>query len=209
MSSPRPYHHGNLRAALVAAGVELARAGGPDAVVLREACRRVGVSHNAAYRHFPDRDALVKEVAAQAMSELARLMERLTQDAAGADAQARSRAGIEATGRAYIRFALSEPGLFRTAFGVPPGMDPLGVGEGGGDSGLGPFGLLGRALDRLVDSGVLAPKRRPDAELTAWSAVHGLSMLLIDGPLRALPAAERERVIERLLADTTRGLTAP
>src|SRR5436305_9833089 len=74
------YHHGNLRAALIDAGVELAQAGGPDAVVVREASRRVGVSHNAAYRHFPDRDTLVRAVAERSMGELAGLMEHLIDD---------------------------------------------------------------------------------------------------------------------------------
>ena len=56
------YHHGDLRRALLEAGTDLAREGGPDKVVLREATRRVGVSANAAYRHFADRDALLDEV---------------------------------------------------------------------------------------------------------------------------------------------------
>ena len=61
----RPYHHGNLRETLVAAGVELARTGGPDAVVLRAVSRQAGVSHNAAYRHFADHDELLAAVAAR------------------------------------------------------------------------------------------------------------------------------------------------
>ena len=52
----RGYHHGNLRQALVDAGVELARTGGPNAVLLRAAARQVGVSHNAAYRHFANQE---------------------------------------------------------------------------------------------------------------------------------------------------------
>jgi AcrR family transcriptional regulator len=203
----RPYHHGNLRAALIEAGVELAREGGPDAVVLREACRRVGVSHNAAYRHFPDRDALLKAVAADAMSALARLIEQRVEAVRAPNERARSRAALEATGRAYVEFALSEPGLFRTAFSVPEHEEPLATGEGVGDSGLGPFGLLGRGLDDLLAAGVLSPERRPGAEYTAWSGVHGVSMLLLDGPLRALAADVREAVIERVLADIGRGVS--
>ena len=69
------YHHGNLRPALVEAAVELARVSGPDGVVLREVARQTGVSHNAAYRHFADRDELLAEVAALGMSRLADAME--------------------------------------------------------------------------------------------------------------------------------------
>src|SRR3954469_7865232 len=70
----QPYHHGNLRPVLVDTAVELARTAGPDAVVLREVARRAGVSHNAAYRHFADRAALLGEVSGRAMADLERAM---------------------------------------------------------------------------------------------------------------------------------------
>src|SRR5678809_425710 len=73
-SETRGYHHGNLRAALVEAGVELARTGGPNAVVLRAASRRAGVSHNAVYRHFANQEDLLAAVAQRCMSELSLLM---------------------------------------------------------------------------------------------------------------------------------------
>ncbi len=69
------YRHGDLRRALLAAGIELARQGGPDAVVLREATRRAGVVPNAAYRHFASRDDLLQAVRAFALSSLAMAME--------------------------------------------------------------------------------------------------------------------------------------
>src|SRR3954464_6149728 len=69
------YRHGDLRAALLAAGLDLAREGGPDAVVLREATRRVGVSPNAAYRHFSDRAALLAAVSDPAQALVADRME--------------------------------------------------------------------------------------------------------------------------------------
>ena len=70
-----PYHHGQLREALIVAAVELARTAGPEAVVLRAAARAANVSHNAAYRHFEDRDALLRAVCGRCMSELAARME--------------------------------------------------------------------------------------------------------------------------------------
>ncbi len=72
----------------------------------------------------------------------------------------------------------------------------------------GPLGLLTRSLDRLQTTGAMPPERRPNAELTAWSAVHGLSMLLLEGPLRGLPDHLRDDLIERVLIDVSRGLTA-
>lgn len=209
MTPKAAYHHGNLRAALIEAGAELARAGGPDAVVVREASRRVGVSHNAAYRHFPDRDALLKAVAERSMSQLAGLMEKLIADIDPSDrSAAAANRRLRATGRAYVKFALGEPGLFRTAFAVSPRLEHFGPGEGAGETGLNPYELLNRQLDELVQAGGLPPERRPYADTTAWSAVHGISMLMLDGPLRALPEAEREVAVNSLLDTIERGLAS-
>src|ERR1700683_3286000 len=106
------YHHGNLRAALLDAAFELASEGGPDAVVLREASRRVGVSLNAGYRHFLDRDALLAEVGIECMRRLALLMEEMIGEVDPGDHGVEAaRARLRATGRAYVIFALTEPGL--------------------------------------------------------------------------------------------------
>jgi AcrR family transcriptional regulator len=204
------YHHGNLRAALLDAAFELAREGGPDAVILREASRRVGVSHNAGYRHFPDRDALLAEVGIECMRQLALLMEQLIDEVDPEDTSlAAARARLRATGTAYVRFALTEPGLFRTAFclsGLHPSEDRPGSG-GTGESGLGPFELLQRQLDELLDAGGVVPERRPYADYAAWSMVHGFSMLALE-PLREMPAAERDAALERLLEVFEAGLAA-
>src|SRR5215469_15861023 len=111
---------GTVRDGLVAAGLELARAGGPDAVVLREATRTVGVVPNAAYRHFADRDELLAAVCIEAMGELAARMAADVARVRGkyGDAGA-ARRRLRAIGRAYLEFARDEPGLFATAFAVP------------------------------------------------------------------------------------------
>ncbi len=111
------YRHGDLRHALIAAGTELARVGGPDAVVLREATRRVGVAPNAAYRHFTDRRALLEAVCSAAQSLLAVAIEQeLARVRAAGDPADIARARLRACGTGYLRFAQKEPGLFRTAF---------------------------------------------------------------------------------------------
>jgi AcrR family transcriptional regulator len=200
------YRHGDLRRALIEAGIELARSGGPDAVVLREATRRAGVVPNAAYRHFASRQELLRAVRSAALSALAIAMERelagLGRFRRPAD---RARASLRAIGTGYLRFAQAETGLFRTAFGVPVDVEQLAE-PGKGESGLNPFELLGAALDRLVETGVLSLERRPGAEYLAWSAVHGLAMLVIEGPLRGLAPNQAEEIGERLLDMVEKGL---
>ncbi|WP_239309300.1 TetR/AcrR family transcriptional regulator [Frankia sp. Cj3] len=204
---PRPYHHGQLREALVNAGVALARADGPEAVVLRAATRAAGVSHNAAYRHFADRDELLRAVCERCMSQLALLMEqRIDALPSDTDPMVTAWARLDALGRAYVEFATTEPGWFQTAFAVPRTTRAFAAGEGTGASGLGPYELLGSRLDELVETGAIPPERRPGAEYAAWSAVHGLSTLLNDGPLRDLPDAERERALGAVLDVVARGL---
>jgi AcrR family transcriptional regulator len=203
----RPYHHGDLRRALLDAGVHLAQAGGPEAVVLRAATRAAGVAPNAAYRHFADRDALLGAVSLHAQAQVAAAMEQeLAQVAACEDPLDRARAALRAVGAGYLRFARAEPGLFRTAFSVNDDLrhaaDPAGRGPGGRT----PFELLGDALDELVDAGGLAPEHRRGADLLAWSAVHGLATLLLTGPLRGLDAATVDALDRRLLDMVERGL---
>lgn len=196
---------GRVRAGLIAAGVDLARAGGPEAVVLREATRRVGVAPNAAYRHFADRDALLLAVCAVAMREMAAQMEAaLSAVGTPSDSSAGSAPRFRAIGRTYVAFALAEPGLFATAFAVPRHLDyPVADAGSGGRS---PLEILRDELDRLVEVGALPPARRPGAEYAVWSGVHGLAVLLSQGPLRDLPPYEASRLVEDLLAHLARGL---
>jgi len=201
------YHHGDLQRTLLDAGIALARSGGPDAVVLREATRRAGVVPNAAYRHFSSRHALLQAVRSAALAALAIAMEkelaRLRRGKQGADL---ARASLRAIGVGYLRFARTEPGLFRTAFGVPGDPKAGGDVSPAGPSGLGPFRLLGAALDGMVEAGLLPPDRRPGAEYLAWSAVHGLATLVLEGPLRRLTRAQARRIEHRLLDMVEQGL---
>lgn len=204
------YRHGDLQRALLDAGIDLARSGGPAAVTLREATRRAGVVPNAAYRHYASRDALLQAVRRTALAALAVAIEdQLARLRTTADAAASARASLRAVGSGYLKFARAEPGLFRTAFSVPDALQGAAVAEKAGASGLNPFQLLGAALDRFVDAGLLPPQRRLGAEYLAWSAVHGLAMLIIDGPLRAMSASQQTLVLQRLLDMVEQGLVAP
>ncbi len=188
---------GAVRDGLVAAGLELARTGGPDAVILREATRMVGVVPNAAYRHFADRDELLAAVCTAAMNELA---ERMSAGVArvrgkyGDPAAARRRLG--AIGTAYLEFARQEPGWFATAFALPQrhDYDPPG-GDGSGPDRW-PLGQLRSALDELVNAGMLDRRRRDGIEYPIWSTVHGLAVLTTQGPLRDITEASRRRIEE-------------
>ena len=200
------YRHGDLRNALLAVGLELARDGGPDAVVLREATRRAGVAPNAAYRHFADRGALLEAVCAAAQARLAIAIEaELAAPPDTGDPVERARARLRAVGTGYLRFAQDEPGLFRT-FWVPADLTQAGDPARAGRSGLTPYQHLSAALDGLVAASALPAERRPGAEFLAWSAVHGLALLLIDGPLRALDKAVVADIRRRLLDMVEHGL---
>ncbi|OWT59082.1 TetR/AcrR family transcriptional regulator [Candidimonas nitroreducens] len=201
------YRHGDLRRALLDAGIALARAAGPDAVVLREATRRAGVVPNAAYRHFASREDLFQAVRAAALAELAVAMEReIARIPAGLPAVEAARARLRAVGQGYLKFARAEPGLFHTAFSGPEEVEGDTDPAKAGRSGMNPFQLLSSALDELSACGALPAARRPGAEYLAWSAVHGLALLVADGPLRNVTAAQRNAIAERLLDMVEKGI---
>ena len=188
---------GAVRDGLVAAGLELARAGGPDAVVLREATQMVGVVPNAAYRHFADRDELLAAVSTAAMRELAARMATGTGRVRGKYGDpAAARRRLRAIGRAYLEFARQEPGLFATAFALPH-QHAYDAPEGRAGQDPPPLDQLRAVLDELADAGVLSRRRRAGLEYPIWSTVHGLAVLTGQGPLRELPDATR-RHLEKL-----------
>lgn len=202
------YRHGDLRRALLNAGIDLARAGGPQAVVLREATRRAGVVPNAAYRHFAGREDLLEAVRASALAALAVAMENeLAGLYRGGRREDLALASLRAVGRGYLRFAVTQTGLFRTAFSIPAAVEDDLDSAKAGTSGLNPFQLLGSALDLMVSAQILPAQRRPGAEYLAWSAVHGLALLLIDGPLKTAPARQAESLGQRLLEMVEKGLS--
>lgn len=185
----------------------MAREGGPDAVVLREATRQAGVSPNAAYRHFADRTALVTAVSDAALGLAAEAIER-EWDAvpASLSADQLAHAHLCAVGIGYLRFARDEPGLFRAAYTVPTNLAQALSPQKAGPSGRTPFQLLSIALDELVAVGSLPPERRPGAELLAWSSVHGLAMLALEGPFRELDEKTLRGAGQRLVEMVDRGL---
>jgi AcrR family transcriptional regulator len=201
------YRHGDLYRTLLEAAVELARKGGKDAIVLREVTRQAGVAPNAAYRHFADLKSLLRAAAMAAQAELATCMEKeLAKIKPSGDKVQDARAQLRAVGTGYLKFSQAEPGLFRLAFSehadLSNATNPASTGSGG----LTPFQILSVALDALVEAGQLPKERREAAEFFAWSAVHGLAMLQIDGPLRGLEPVQTEAIGQRLIDVVERGL---
>ncbi|MCA3720220.1 TetR/AcrR family transcriptional regulator [Phenylobacterium sp.] len=187
MTKRKGYHHGNLRAGLVAAGLELVRKDGASALTTRACAQWNGVSSSAVFRHFRDRPALLRAVAAEGFAMLARTT---AIDDPGLTRQDR----LLAIGGAYLRFAINEPNLFRLMYGgdaldtTDPNPDPD----------------LEAAADPLLAQTALAAGAEGDTSdprtLLAWSIVHGLAMLTLDNQLEGLvPSDPRERA-ERLEA---------
>lgn len=161
---------------------------------MREVTRAVGVSPNAAYRHFADRRDLLRAVAAEAQLALARAI-RARIDAAPADLSP-AEAAIERLrriGLAYIDFARDERGLFSLAFAVQDEQPSAGI-VTLDDEVVAPFQLLLDALDAMRDAGALDPARRPHAEWACWATVHGFAEIAVHGPLQWQP----EPVIDAL-----------
>jgi AcrR family transcriptional regulator len=169
----QPYHHGDLRRALVVAARALLEESGPEALSLRDVARRVGVSHNAPYRHFPTRQALLAAVAAEGFAALSDRMAALPA-APGAPPGLGALPGLAAGFRCYLGFARDQPGLFRLMFDgtVEKSADPAlrAASEQSYDG-------LRRAVHRI------APAADRAAVVTVWTQMHGLALVTISGQL--------------------------
>ncbi|MDX1375809.1 MAG: TetR/AcrR family transcriptional regulator, partial [Burkholderiales bacterium] len=155
----RNYHHGDLRAEILRAAAQVLEEQGIGAISLREAARRAGVSHNAPYRHFADRDALLAALAADGFARLGEALESST--------------GARARGEAYVRFALEQPQRFRLMFG---GLLRLDAHAGLRAAAAQTYAGLVRAFEPIAGR-----DGAPTAAAAAWSLTHGLAQLLLDG----------------------------
>jgi len=152
------YHHGDLRAAVLAAAGKLIEKEGLAGISVREAARRAGVSHNAPYRHFSDRNALLDALVAEGFRELKQALD--------------GRSGRE-LGEAYVRFALERPERFRLMFRGRPAKggspDPHSQAQATFGALQGTFASVGADAEY--------------AAAAAWALVHGLAYLILDGHL--------------------------
>lgn len=174
------YHHGDLREALIGAGLELlAEGGSPDGIGLRAVARRVGVSQSAPYAHFSSKRALLAAVAERGFRLFAQNMRRR---AAGAHDARETLVGLA---QGYVEFAETHPALFRLMFGheISELEDEPGLREAAENS----YVLLQEATESYLAQTGGAPATAPVKALAAWSLVHGLAHLLLE---RKIDSAE-------------------
>lgn len=165
VSTSKSYHHGDLRAALLDAGLTALESTRIEDLSLRQIARDVGVSATAVYRHFPDKRALLTAMAAAGIERLAD-QQRRAADAAPHD-------GFGATGRAYVRFALANPALFRLIFAYtcPDGETVFGN------------SMAAQMLQHYARESTASEDEARRLVVQAWAVVHGLAMLMLDGQL--------------------------
>jgi len=195
MSSRRSYHHGDLREALLRAAIDLVADVGPRGFTLREAARRAGVSHNAPYRHFRDKEELLAAVAAEGFRELTRAM------LGAAASQPTALERLSRSGLAYVAFALRRPEHFAVMFDTPfSSADYPECAEAAKEA----FETLVRFVEACQQDGSLPPGDTLRRALAAWSLVHGIAKLAI---ARRLPFQSSAAVLQ--FAEATIGGSLP
>ncbi len=177
----------DLRARILQASVALIEGEGLGALSMREVARRAGVSHQAPYHHFADREAILGAIAEEGFRVLRAALER----AVARDGGRRSAADcLAACGQAYVEFACAHPAHFRVMF--RPELVNLENCPGARAEGDGAFGCLTRMVHAAVEQGLPAEPSEDALIVLAWSVAHGLACLILDGPLaKKLPGAER------------------
>jgi AcrR family transcriptional regulator len=185
-TSEKGYHHGDLRAALLAAAIELLESG--EAFSMRAVARRAGVSQTAPYRHFADRNALDNAVASAGFEDLTSDLAAVLRAAPEAAAPMDVLGGL---GVAYVLFALRRPAEFRIMFGNEcDDTDAERV-------------LASEKLRAVLDEaleGLFPDADVPDLSTALWAMAHGLAFLHLDGKLRPEPLNEVEARVRAAVA---------
>jgi AcrR family transcriptional regulator len=197
----RPYHHGNLRRALLDHALVMIRHGGVDALTLREIGAGVGVSRSALYRHFADKRALLAAVATEGFRSLREKLVAAWEDGG------RDRGAFEAMGVAYVRFAIANPAHYRVMFGGA--IDPKPGDRELATEAAGAFQALVDALTALQRDRLVRNDEAQQMARFVWAVVHGVAMLGIDGqlPERGSVTELTAYAIERLRTGIAKPLT--
>ncbi|MBL8602417.1 MAG: TetR/AcrR family transcriptional regulator [Myxococcales bacterium] len=192
------YHHGDLRNALVEAALKRLQESGLEDFSLREVARIVGVSPNAAYRHYANKSALLTAVAGDGFVRLGQRIQRAqAAGARGASATEIAMGRFRSAGRAYVEFAAEHRVLFSVMQGEY-GLRAL-VPVEGQEAPASPLEALSAALDALVEAGALPNTAREGGAIKVWSLLHGFAILSgEDGPVEGT-RAERTRLLEGVI----------
>lgn len=195
MTTSKPYHHGDLRRQLIAVGEEVLAERGLGGLSLREVARRLGVSHNAPFKHFASREALLAAMATAGFEELSA---RLAVAETGPPQDY-----VVTRGLAYVGFALDRPTLFRLMFSGEIDMERFPELAERAEWSLGEVGA------RIADA--FGSEAITDATLSAWAFVHGLSNLLLDGQIPPEMRAGRSdrELAKAVVAALAHGLGLP
>jgi AcrR family transcriptional regulator len=192
---PKPYHHGDLRRGLIEAAIQLAEEGGAEAVSVREAARRAGVSPGAPFRHFESRDALMTAVAEEAQRRFRAEIDAALAEAPAGDPLARFRK----LGLAYLRWAMRNPAHFEI---ISSGryFDHDQAAELSRDNAE-LIGLTGRLLAEAFAAGQLRSVDLKQVQLAGRALVYGFARMNIDGhlPRWGVADADAERTAEAIL----------
>lgn len=188
------YHHGNLAESLLNAVDDIATQFGLEAVTLRACAKKVGVSPSSAFRHYSDKRDLLTAFATRALLQLSAVL-----SLANADAQKQGQDALLAVGLAYIRFALDKPAFFRAMWGEETIYSEdaryLDAAETLSKN------LKGGFADSIKDTD---PESLSPEELLAWSSVHGLANLFVDGPVGKGQTQEQKLNLAREMINTLR-----
>ncbi|MEK6254306.1 MAG: TetR/AcrR family transcriptional regulator [Gemmatimonadales bacterium] len=196
---PRAYHHGDLRAALLDEAAAMIAEGGTPSVTMRELGRRLGVSRAAPYRHFTDRTALLVAVAASGFRRLSDRLQKTLADAPQSSLERGRRMGEE-----YVRFALENPAHYRLMYGKEA-MARQNLPELR-EAGSALFEQLVEVFQTYQASGGIKRQDPRAQAYVAWSAVHGLASLLIDGQIT--PAVDVDELIRQTTQTVLDGMRA-
>lgn len=202
ISPPQAYHHGDLRKALIDAGLAIIAAGGVESLSLRAVARRAKVSHSAPYHHFSSKAELLAAIAAASFDRLVETIGRVAESmkiACHLD-------GLRAVGHGYLEFALAHPELFRLMFRpelTHPSEHPVLL-----EAEARAYSTLHAVIVQCQAGGELPGRDPLPLAAAAWSAVHGLAVLHVEQVLNETPVGQVpiERLVDFVVESATRGL---
>lgn len=173
-----PYHHGNLKEALLKTALEMIDREGLDAITLRDLTQRLGTSRTAVYRHFASKEVLILGVIEKGYEQLDLLFTPIFQNRTRSVAER-----FETMGRAYLDFAVEHPNLYRLLFGEKFRREREEICDYKNETQAnGLYALIGLLLE-AQEEGIVARENPMVQAATVWASIHGLASLLIDGHL--------------------------